>query len=121
MQPKIFTRVLICSFAALWLSGCDGLSTGVISKSSRGAMLRWHDKDQSDWSAAFEMPVDRPQALLRAPFRNMSDIGVKDGDRWLHVEPADMARLHNACDRGPLCVVTYLGNGKLRVARTAGF
>ena len=121
MQPKTLAHVLVCSLVTLCLAGCDALSTGVVSKSSHGATFRWHNKDQSDWSAASKMPVDRAQALLRAPFRNMSDVRVKDSDQWLHVEPANMARLHNACDRGPQCVITYLGNGKLRVVRTTGF
>jgi hypothetical protein len=121
----MLTRSSIAVFASvlagLCATSCDGLSTRVISKSSQNVMFRWHNKDEADWSTAFRMPVDRPQALLRAPFHNMGDIGVKDGNRWMHVEPVDMARFHSICDPAPQCLITYFGSGELRVTRTTGF
>jgi hypothetical protein len=120
MRTKSIMSIWASTLGCLCLTGCDDLSTGVISKSPHGAMFRWHDKGEPKWSVAFTMPVDRPQTLLRAPFRNMSDLGVKDGERWLHVDPQNMVRLHDVCDPGPECIITYLGDGKLRVTRTAG-
>ena len=121
MGTKSSIAVFAAVLAGLCVTGCDDLSTAVISKSSQNVMFRWHNKDEAAWSAAFSMPADRPQAILRAPFHNMVDIGVKDGNRWMHVEPVDMARFHSICDPGPQCLITYLGSGELRVSRTTGF
>lgn len=113
-------RSLSIALSCLAVAGCDDLSTSVVSRASPGARFQWHDKEATEWSVAFEMPIDRPQSLMHALFRSISDIAVTDGVRHFQVGSEQMARFHKVCDRGPQCAITYLGGGRLRVVQTSG-
>ena len=120
-------RTSSCSIALVMMAtcfvttGCDDLSTSIVNRASSDAVFQWHDKDAGDWSIGFRMKNAQTTVLMRAPFKNITDLAVTDGGRRYVVGALRMERLHEVCDQGPECVISYEGSGRISVARTSAY
>ena len=106
--------LLITSVALFLLLGGDSWPIQFQNRSGNVVRLQYLHKDYSYWSAELPFEPGAQSQLARDHwFKDVRGLRVVDGTDVYSAGPRALADFHKACDRASLCVLSYLGTGRL--------
>ena len=109
--------ILLVTSVVLFLAvGGDSWPIQFQNRSGSSIKFQYLHKDYSYWSAELAFAPGAQSRLARDHwFRDVRGLRVFDGVNVYSASPAALVAFHNVCDRASVCVLSYLGKGRLAV------
>ena len=107
--------ILLLTFVMLFLVvGGDSWPIQFQNRTGNLVRLQYLHKDYGYWSAELPLEPGAQSQLARGHwFKDVRGLRVFDGATVYSASPTVLSDFHKACDQASLCVLSYLGAGRL--------